>query len=200
MNLMRAGRRKASRSEANSATAERNISEVSKLEHLALKNRTPAEKFSDAVVARAGRLWFVVLHAVFFGLWMLWNAGFSPTMPKFDPAPFPALNTFVAMEAIFLSLFILMSQNRSNRRADERAHLDLQVNLLAEHESTKTLELLLALCAHHGLPQAKDPEIASLLLRTEPANLAREIERQLPGAEIQPDANNPTGNMEKASD
>ncbi len=198
MNLTRAGRRNSSRTDANSATAERNISEVSKLEHLALKNRTPAEKFSDAVVARAGRLWFVALHAIFFGLWMVWNAGFSPTTPKFDPAPFPVLDTVVAMEAIFLSLFILMSQNRSNRRADERAHLDLQVNLLAEHESTKTLELLLALCVHHGLPQANDPEIAGLLRRTEPANLAREIERQLPRVETQPDANDSTGNTEQA--
>ena len=198
MNMTRAGWRKSSRAEANSASAERNISEVSKLERLALENRTSAEKFSDAVVARAGRLWFVILHAICFGLWMVWNAGFSPTTPKFDPAPFPALNAVVAMEAIFLSLFILMSQNRSNRRADERAHLDLQVNLLAEHESTKTLELLLALCAHHGLPQAKDPEIAGLLQRTEPANLAREIERQLPGAETRPDAANSTGNTEKA--
>ena len=197
MNMPRVGRRKSSRADANSASAERNISEMSKLERMALENRTPAEKFTDAVVTVAGRLWFVVLHAVCFGLWMLWNAGFSPTTPKYDPAPFSGLSAVVAMEGIFLALFILMSQNRSNRRADERAHLDLQVNLLAEHESTKTLELLVAICAHHGLPQAKDPEIAGLLQRTEPAKLAREIERQLPGTATQPDPKNSDGNAEK---
>ena len=197
MKLTRAGRRNSSRTDANSASAARNISEMSKLERMALENRTPAEKFTDVVVTVAGRLWFVVLHAVCFGLWMLWNAGFSPTTPKYDPAPFSGLSAVVAMEGIFLALFILMSQNRSNRRADERAHLDLQVNLLAEHESTKTLELLVALCAHHGLPQATDTEIVGLLQRTEPAKLAREIERQLPGTATQPDPKNSDGNAEK---
>ena len=94
--------------------------------------------------------------------------------------PFPALTTAVSLEAIFLSLFILMSENRSNRRADERAHLDLQINLLSELETTKLLKLVQALCAHLHLPEANDPEVAELIQRTEPASLARELERQLP--------------------
>ena len=72
-----------------------------------------------------------------------------------------------------------MSENRATRRAEERAHLDLQVNRLAEHEATKTLELLQAICLHHGLPQARDPELLELLKPTEPAVLAGELERQL---------------------
>ena len=123
-----------------------------------------------------------MLHAAWFGLWVVWNlnvfpAALSTTTNHFDPFPFPALTTVVSLEAIFLSLFILMSENRSNRRADERAHLDLQVNLLAELETTKLLKLVQALCAHHNLPEAKDPEVAELLQATEPARLARELEK-----------------------
>ncbi len=164
----------------NSPLVERNILAVSELERQALENRTPAEKFSDGVVSQAGRLRSVVAHALFFGLWVTWNLKITPLYPKFDPFPSPALITVVSLEAIFLALFILLSENRSSRRAEERAHLDLQINLLAEHESTKTLELLQALCAFHGLRQAQDPEVVELLQRTEPAMLAREIERQLP--------------------
>jgi len=164
----------------NSPLAERNILAVSELERKALENRTPAEKFSDYVVRHAGGLRSVVAHILFFGLWVTWNLTITPFSPKFDPFPSPVLITVVSFEAIFLSLFILLSENRSNRRAEERAHLDLQINLLAEYESTKTLELLQALCAFHGLPQAKDPEVVELLQRTEPVMLAREIGRQLP--------------------
>lgn len=168
----------------NSPLAERNILEVSELERLALENRTPAEKFSDSVVSQAGRLRSVVAHALFFGSWMAWNLKVMPFSAKFDLFPFPALITVVSLEAIFLALFILISENRSSRRAEERAHLDLQINLLAERESTKILELLQALCAFHGLRQAQDPELVELLQRTEPSMLAREIERQLPSDEL----------------
>jgi len=164
----------------NSAMAERDILTVSELERLALENRSPAETFSDGVVSQAGRLRSVVAHAFFYGLWLTWNLKVAPFYPKFDLFPFPALITVVSLEAILLALFILVSENWSSRRAEERAHLDLQINLLAEHESTKTLELLQALCAFHGLRQAQDPEVMELLQRTEPALLAREIERQLP--------------------
>ena len=90
------------------------------------------------------------------------------------------LSTVVLLEAIFLSLFILVNQNLASRRADERAHLDLQVNLLSEREATKMLQLLQALCAYHGLSAADDAEVTELLRETEPAIIARELERQLP--------------------
>ena len=185
----------------NIPTADRNIRAVSELEQRALDSRSAAERFSDAVVRHAGQVRFVVAHAAWFAVWIVWNSPLAPITPKFDPFPFPALTTVVSLEAIFLSLFILMSENRSTRRADERAHLDLQVNLLAEHESTKTLELVQAICAHLGLPQAADPEVAELLERTEPGRLAREIERQLPtdGNTAAPKSKESPENTEKES-
>ena len=90
------------------------------------------------------------------------------------------LSTVVSLEAIFLSLFILVSQNRATRRADERAHLDLQINLMAEREATQMLRLLQALCAFHGLPEGEDPVVSEMLREAEPAIIARELEKQLP--------------------
>ena len=156
------------------------IKAVSKLEHQALARRTPAETFSDFVVSQGGRPWVIALHTLWFATWMLWNSGWVPGVRPFDPYPYMGLTTIVSLEAIFLSLFILVSQNRATRRADERAHLDLQVNLMAEREATKMLRLLQALCAYHGLAEAADAEVDEMLRETEPASIARELEKHLP--------------------
>ena len=177
------------RSATNLASTARNIEAICALERKALERRTAAERLSDVVAFQAGRLWSILFHAGWFGMWAVWNSPWFPAGLRFDPFPFPALTTVVSLEAIFLSLFILMSENRSNRRGDERAQLDLQVNLLAEHEATKMLQLLQALCAHHQLAVAQDPELAELLRQTEPLALAHELERQLPSEGTSPRSN-----------
>ena len=151
------------------------------LEQHALNRRSRTEKISDWIVSQGGRAWAVMAHAAWFVVWILWNTVARSGTPRFDPFPYPALTTIVSLESIFLSLFILASQNRATRRADERAHLDLQVNLLAEREATKMLQLLRALCLNQGLDEASDSELKQLLQETEPATIARELERQLPG-------------------
>ncbi len=160
--------------------ASRHIKAISALEQQALARRSGAERISDLIVSQAGRVWAIVLHMAWFGAWIVWNSGRVPGVRPFDPFPFMGLSTIVSLEAIFLALFILVSQNRASRRADERAHLDLQVNLLSEREATKMLELLQALCAYHGLSAAEDAEVTELLRETEPAIIARELEQQLP--------------------
>jgi|KBSSwiStaDraftv2_1062776.scaffolds.fasta_scaffold857350_2 uncharacterized membrane protein len=162
------------------AQSRQSIKAVSDLEHEALARRTPAETFSDFVVSQGGRPWVIAVHALWFGAWMLWNSAPVRGVRAFDPFPYMGLTTIVSLEAIFLSLFILVSQNRATRRADERAHLDLQINLMAEREATKMLRLLQALCAHHGLAEAADAEVAEMLRETEPASIARELEKHLP--------------------
>lgn len=104
------------------AYSKKSIKAVSDLEHEALARRTTAEAFSDLVVSRGGRRSAVVLHAIWFAIWMAWNSDRLPGLHAFDPFPFMGLSTIVSLEAIFLSLFILVSQNRAARRADERAH------------------------------------------------------------------------------
>lgn len=158
----------------------RSIQVISALEQRALKRRSATEKISDFIVNQGGRAWAVIAHIAWFGLWIFWNSVAMPRVTRFDPFPFPALTTIVSLESVFLSLFILASQNRATRRADERAHLDLQVNLLAEREATKMLQLLRALCIHQGLDESGDAELTQLVQDTEPATIARELERQLP--------------------
>jgi uncharacterized membrane protein len=150
------------------------------IEEEALKSRSSAERFGDFVAQQAGSAWFVLLHIFWFSIWALLNSGKVAAVKPFDPFPYPFLTLVVSLEAIFLSLFILMSQNRASRLSDRRAHLDLQINLLAEHESSKTLELLQALCAHHRLPCSQDPELAELIARTKPADILHELKSSLP--------------------
>lgn len=130
----------------------------------------------------AGKAEFAVAHFFWFAAWILVNVGAVSAIPAFDSYPFPLLTLVTSLEAIFLSLFILTSQNRATAQADQRSHLDLQVNLLAESESTATLKMLRALCEHHGLDIAQDPEVAQLAERTEPTALLRDIKTQLPDA------------------
>jgi len=160
--------------------ASRHIRAISDLEQRALERRSGAEKISDLIVCQAGRVWAILFHLARFAVWIAWNSGRVPGLRPFDPFPFLGLSTVVSLEAIFLSLFILVSQNRASRRADERAQLDLQVNLLSEREATKMLQLLQTLCAHHGLAEAGDAEVSELVRETEPAIIARELEQQLP--------------------
>jgi len=169
-----------SESKSVDAQSRQSIKAVSDLEHEALARRTTAETFSDFVVSQGGRPWVIAVHALWFGGWMFWNSGRMPGVRPVDPFPYMGLTTIVSLEAIFLSLFILVSQNRATRRADERAHLDLQINLMAEREATKMLRLLQALCAHHGLAEAVDSEVDEMLRETEPASIARELEKHLP--------------------
>jgi len=159
---------------------QKNISAVSAMEHEALASRSCGQRLGDVVARSAGQMWFIVGHGVWFGVWIALNYGLVPGLRPFDPFPFQFLTFVVSLEAIFLSLFILMSQNRSNAQAEARAHLDLQINLLSEQESTKMLQMLRSLCRHHGLADASDPEVEHLERRTEPEDLLRELKESLP--------------------
>ena len=163
------------------STTQRNVDTISAMERDALERRSEWARVADRMVVKGGQPWFVAFHAVWFAAWIYLNrAGHGPVRLRFDPFPFPLLSLAVALEAIFLVLLILMSQNRSNLQAEERNHLDLQINLLAEHENTKMLQMLKALCAHHGLVISKDPEIAELATRTEPQDVLEQLKSNLP--------------------
>jgi len=164
-----------------SAHAARNVRAITTIEHAAMESRSGAERIADTIARQAGKISFVIAHAVWFFGWIAVNSGFLPAIHAFDPFPYQFLTFVVSLEAIFLSLFILISQNRSNRQADARSHLDLQINLLAEQESTKMLQMLQSLCKHHHLAIAEDVELESLIAPTKPAELLKELEARLPG-------------------
>ena len=164
------------------STTTRNIKAISELEHSALAQRSFSARVGDAIASHAGKMWFIIFHAVWFSIW-LWLNSESKGRFAFDPFPYQLLSTVVSLESIFLSLFILMSQNRSNVQADQRNHLDLQINLLSEEENTKMLQMLQAICEHHKLAIGKDPETTAMAKRTEISDVLSELQEHLPGSE-----------------
>jgi uncharacterized membrane protein len=126
--------------------AAKNVRTIAELERTALHDRSAADQVGDAIARTTGSAPFVVVHVAWFGSWVLVNTGRIPGFTPFDPFPFSFLTLVVSLEAIFLSVFVLMSQNRMTRLAEKRAHLDLQIDLLAEQELTALLELQRAVC------------------------------------------------------
>lgn len=165
--------------ESLAALTQRNIELIAQLEATKAAERSPADRIADAITRFCGSMAFVYVHVVWFGGWILWH--FLPGLPqaiRFDPYPFQFLTFVVSLEAIFLSTFILISQNRQNRLDELRNHLDLQINMLSEQENSKVLAMLEALLRFHGLVQP-DPEIASLAEATQPDMLIQQIEQSL---------------------
>jgi uncharacterized membrane protein len=161
--------------------AEENIAAVANLERQFLEERTLSERIGDAIGAFVGTMIFVVLHLLWFTSWFLINLGLIPGIHSFDPFPFILLSVCVSVEAVFLTTFVLMKQNRMSRRADQRNHLALQVDILAERETTKALQMLRAICAHLGLEmEAAEPEAKQLSQETAVETLARELKRKIP--------------------
>jgi len=162
--------------EGNSFSArKRNVESMAAMEADEKLNRTFGERVGDFIVAAAGQLWFFLLHALWFCVWIALNLGFIPGLKPFDPYPFSFLTFVVSLEAIFLSLFILISQGRETRQADQRAKLDLQINLLAENETTKLLQMMQELCKAHKLAIADDPELSEMTAVTSPQHLMEEV-------------------------
>src|SRR6266700_661319 len=128
-------------------SARKNIDAVVRIEQSNLKDRTVADRISDAIANFVGSIPFVVIHVVWFGCWIALNRGFW----RFDPYPFALLCMLVSLEGVLLSTFVLIKQNRMSQRADHRSHLDLQINLLAEKEITKVLQLQRLVCRQLGI-------------------------------------------------
>lgn len=154
-----------------------NVNTIARLEKAAAEDRTITDRIVDSVTAFCGSMTFVYLHLFWFGGWIVWNqASFIPENLRVDPFPFGFLTMIVSLEAIMLSTFILISQNRQARLADRRNHLDLQINLLSEQESTKMLSLLDAIAQKLGVNDQDDPEIEILEEATRPDRLVQQIE------------------------
>lgn len=116
------------------------------------------EKIADAITRFTGSMLFVYLHLAGFGFWIVANLGWVPGVSPWDPS-FVVLAMIASVEAIFLSTFVLISQNRMQAAADKRADLDLQINLLAEHEVTRLITMVSAMCDRLGIPHGSGPEI-----------------------------------------
>ena len=161
--------------------AQRNIATVVKMEEEFLQQRSAAERIVDAAVDWVGTMPSFLLHVGLFLGWIVVNSGVIAGIRPWDPFPFILLTMFVSMEGVILALFVLMKQNRMSRRADERDHLHLQVNLLAEKEMTTMLQLQQHMISHLGIPAPpRESEVEQLAQETAVENLASELREKLP--------------------
>lgn len=129
----------------------RNIDVVIAAEQAASRRRTRSEAAYDLVSRFIGTWAFVGLQLTGVVIWVAMNEGLTPPIRPFDPFPFPILNQIVALEAVLMTAFVLMKQNRMSRFADRRAHLDLQINMLTERETTKIIQILMEICDRMGV-------------------------------------------------
>ena len=156
-----------------------NVARVAKLEAEALGARSLSARCATGLIRFAGTTAFAAVHLVWFVVWLAVNTGLVPAIRPFDPYPFNFLTLVVSLEAIFLSIWILIGQNEMERLADRRAHLDLQINLLAEQESTAAIRMLERLSERLGIPPDSTVDRA-LAEETDVERIATAIDQTVP--------------------
>jgi uncharacterized membrane protein len=162
-----------------STVLERNIQALKERREQDEIRSTAEERIADAITRFTGSMRFVYLHLAFFGFWIVANLGWIPGVPRWDES-FVVLAMIASVEAIFLSTFVLISQNRMAATADKRADLDLQISLLAEHEITKLATLVSDIAERLGVRTEVDAELEEIKQDVAPETVLDEIEKATP--------------------
>lgn len=140
--------------------------------------RTWSDKFADKLTLKFGSVLFLALNAVWFLVWISINTNMIPGIEPFDPFPFGLLTMIVSLEAIFLAIIVLISQNRDAKVAELREEIDLQVNSIAETEVSKIIEMLALLLKKEGI-KIDDPDVEDMTRPIRNQDIERILERQL---------------------
>jgi len=154
---------------------ERNIEALTARRRREEPEATLQERIAETVTRFTGSMLFVYIHLAFFGFWIVANLGWIPGVPTWDES-FVVLAMWASVEAIFLSTFVLISQNRMAAAADKRADLDLQISLLSEHEITKLATLVAAIAQRLEVRTEVDREMAEVQQDVAPEAVLDEIE------------------------
>ena len=154
----------------------RNITTLIELRQQAERKKGTQDRIADTITRFTGSMTFVYLHALLFGGWIVVNLGLLP-IPPFDPT-FVVLAMVASVEAIFLSTFVLISQNRMMAQSDKRAELDLQISLLAEHEVTQAIRLLDGIAQRLGVDRGQAPDLEEAKQDVDPATVFQAIEER----------------------
>lgn len=162
------------RSETEDDLTRRNVQAMHQLEETSMARRNGTDRVAGAIARFCGRMSFVWIHVAVFAGWIAYNS--LPWFQAFDPYPFTFLTLVVSLEAIFLSTFILISQNYDMRVSERRNQLDLQINLLSEQENTKMLQILERIAKKVGAHLSDDPQVRALEEATRPEALVEQIE------------------------
>ncbi len=157
---------------------ERNITALLQRRKDEDKRRSAQGRIADTITRFTGSMTFVYIHLVLYAAWICTNLGLVPGLARlkhFDPG-FTVLAMEASVEAIFLSTFVLISQNRMQALSDKRADLDLQVSLLSEHEVTEVIRLVREMAMKMGVGEAENPEIDELAQDVQPEAVLSHIE------------------------
>jgi uncharacterized membrane protein len=171
---------KESARQTTAKVTEQNVETIAELERTAIDRRTLPERMSEGITRFIGSMTFVGLQLLGFAAWFGVNLGLLRGVRPFDPFPFGILTLVVSSEAIVLSIFVLMSQNRMSRQANQRAHLNLQISLLAEQETTRLLQEVRRIADRLGIDKADDDEIEHMSQHTHLTTLVEKLEESLP--------------------
>jgi uncharacterized membrane protein len=175
---MAADRTPSSSSRSGIPEIEENVDAIKAWDQALLLKRSRVEQFSDWITQKAAGGGSLLGHFVWFTSWIAINIGLIPGIAPFDPFPFQLLTMTVSLEAIFLALFVLASQNRMAKQSDLRANLDLQIDLLAEREMTAVLQLLTEIAGHLNVPTSvTSDQLADLVKKTDVKALAEKVNR-----------------------
>jgi uncharacterized membrane protein len=157
---------------------EENVDAIKSWDRALLLRRSRTQRFSDRITNVAASGGSLLAHAIWFALWIAINTALIPGIEPFDPFPFQLLTMTVSLEAIFLALFVLASQNRLGRQADLRANLDLQIDLLVEREMTAVLQLLRDIATHLDVDSSVTTDkLSDLVKKIDVSKLADEVDR-----------------------
>ncbi len=155
---------------------DRNIVALEERRRREEKGASLQQRIADAVTRFTGSMAFVYIHLVVFSTWVVCNVGLVPGIKPWDSS-FVILATEASVEAIFLSTFVLISQNRASAAAEKRANLDLQINMLSEHEITRLLTLTVAIAERLDIDvEGKRPDLKELQRDVAPEAVLDEIE------------------------
>ncbi len=143
-----------------------------------LRSRSLLTQISDDLTNIFGSTTFLILNLIFFAQWIVLNLGLISGFTPWDPFPFGLLTMIVSLEAIFLAIFVLVAQNRASAVSSIREEVHLQVNIIAEEEITKILEVLAEIRKEMGIKKA-DPELEEMLTRVDTTNIEQRIIEQM---------------------
>jgi uncharacterized membrane protein len=166
----------------------KNITSITQLEQEFAQDRSLLDRVSDSISTFAGSLPFILAHVIIFAAWIVLNTWILGPY-AFDPYPYIFMNFVLAVEAVFLGTFVLMSQNRQSRLDEQRARLNMQIGLISEQETTKTLQMLQRICERLGLEEVgKDKELQQMIETTHVDQLAHELQKARADQAAQPPA------------
>lgn len=141
--------------------------------------RSISERWADRLTEIFGSINFFLLNALWFAIWIIINLGFIPGVRPFDPFPFGLLTMIVSLEAIFLSIFVLLSQNRGSKVDALREEVDLNIDIITEKELTKIMHLLVLLLKKSGIDISDDNEVEEMLKDLNTSKIEKILEKQI---------------------